>query len=498
MNMWIHMRNVFYKGLLLTVWFMLAMAPALKAQDRGFLMERMERDLEELNRQLKEAEEDLREFADRRLDFEVSRQIPVEFLNEYVPPVRYSEVASRLKKIENKVPLVHNKRVHAFVQYFCQKGRTYSRGVLSRKNLYFPIFEKYLKAHGMPEELKYLAVVESGLKPQAMSRVGAAGLWQFMPSTGKVYGLKYDYFRDERMDPEKSTVAACKHLKTLYKTFGDWELAIAAYNCGRGNVRRAIRRSGYKRNFWDIYRYLPRETRSYLPQFVAITYMFEYADEHNLVTRNRRNAIPADTLLFSQFVNLKSLSELTEVPIEDIRLMNPEIKYDALPGNYKGYSLRFPKAHAQVFREKRQKIMAVAGQKDKRKIMEKAKRTPWSVYGRDMIYHRVRRGDVLGRIALRYRVRLSDLRRWNNLRGNLIRVGQRLRIYSRSSKYLSKRRKSRRTPQNIPYSKTHWVKRGDTLWSIAKLYKGLTVQKLKRLNGLVGNRIKPGQKLRIG
>ncbi|MFT5640637.1 MAG: membrane-bound lytic murein transglycosylase D, partial [Cyclobacteriaceae bacterium] len=208
-----------------------------------------------------------------------SQNIPV---FDFIPDATYEEVEDRVGCIDSEIVLNYNNKVKSFIDYFTIRDRDYSRRTLHYSTYYFPMFEKYLKKYNLPDALKYLAVVESGLRTNAVSHASAVGLWQFIPSTGKMYGLNEDWYVDDRMDPEKATDAACRHLKDLYRTFDDWELAIAAYNCGAGNVRKAIRRSGYKRKFWEIYRYLPRETRSYLPQFVAIAYTFNYAFEHNL------------------------------------------------------------------------------------------------------------------------------------------------------------------------------------------------------------------------
>ena len=190
---------------------------------------------------------------------------------EYIPAdFTYDEVKARLEKIEGKIPLHFNDKVFAFVNYFVIKDRDYTRMMMRRENVYFPLFEKYLEKYGIPDELKYLSIIESGLNTKALSRAGAAGLWQFMPPTGRHYGLYQDWYVDERLDPEKATDAACRYLRDLYNQFNDWELAIAAYNTGPGNIRKAIRRAGYKKTFWEIYPYLHRETRSYLPQFTAM------------------------------------------------------------------------------------------------------------------------------------------------------------------------------------------------------------------------------------
>ena len=197
--------------------------------------------------------------------------LPLDY--EYIPAEETPElVADRLSCLQQTIPLPYNSNIHGFINFFTIRNREYTRLMLRRKDLYFPIFEKYLAKYNLPQELKYLSVIESGLNPRAISRASAVGLWQFMSFTGRYFNLYSDWYFDDRMDPEKSTEAACLYLKQLHSMFKNWELALAAYNSGPGTVNRAIRRSGYKRTFWEIYNYLPRETRSYVPQYVAIIY----------------------------------------------------------------------------------------------------------------------------------------------------------------------------------------------------------------------------------
>ncbi|HLZ17095.1 MAG TPA: lytic transglycosylase domain-containing protein [Cyclobacteriaceae bacterium] len=202
---------------------------------------------------------------------------------DFIPADETPElVADRLNCLQKAIELNYNSKVHAFVDYFTVRDRDYTRMILRRRDLYFPLFEKKLKQYNLPDELKYLSIIESGLNPRAMSAARAVGLWQFMSSTGKYFGLHNDWFSDDRMDPERATDAACRYLSQLYSIFHNWHLALAAYNSGPGTVRWAIRRSGYKKTFWEIYPYLPRETRSYVPQFIAIIYAVNYANEHNI------------------------------------------------------------------------------------------------------------------------------------------------------------------------------------------------------------------------
>ncbi len=262
---------------------------------------------------------------------------------EYIPNSETPELLTdRLSCIEQTIPLTYNDRIHAFINYFTIKDRDYTRMVLQRKDLYFPIFEKYLAQYGLPDELKYLSIVESGLNPRAVSRARAVGLWQFMSSTGRYFGLHNDWYIDDRMDPEKSTEAACKYLGQLYKMFNDWELALAAYNSGPGNVRKAIRRSGYKKTFWEIHRYLPRETRSYLPQFVAIMYTLNYTQNHNLFVTDVEQSIPSDTLLVNKFLHFETFANLTGAQMDEMTRLNPSVLRKAIPETGKNYIIKVP------------------------------------------------------------------------------------------------------------------------------------------------------------
>ncbi|BDD11309.1 hypothetical protein FUAX_37410 [Fulvitalea axinellae] len=466
------------------------------ARLRGRFME----DLKWVHREMLEADEDLRAFKANRAIRGLEASIPVDFRDEHIPRVSPEVLAQRLKALDTEIPMTYNRYSKSFIDYYTIRDRAYSRQAMSRKSMYFPIFERKLREHGLPDELKYLAVVESGLKPRVMSRAGAIGLWQFMSRTGKYYGLSYDHFQDERMDPEKSTEAACRYLKDLYMMFGDWELALAAYNCGPGNVRKAIRRSDYKRNFWQIYRYLPRETRSYLPQFIALTYTFKHAEEHNLVARVENHPIETDTVRMNGFVNLKVVANLIGTSMDSVSFVNPSLKYEAIPDSYKNYVVNLPVSNVDYFRQNRTWILDSASNVDKKRIMHRAKTSPASIFGRDLIYYRVKRGDVLGSIAIRYGVKVRDLRNWNSLRGNMIRVGQRLRIYTRgsvASKYRNSKSSAKKNvaPRDIPSSRVHYVKQGESLWSISRMYKNVSVEKIKKLNGLKRNNLKPGQKL---
>ena len=417
---------------------------------------------------------------------------------EYVPDLSYQEVADRIGCMESNVPLSYNKVVKSFIDYFTVRDREYTKLMMQRVNLYFPIFEYYLEKHGLPDELKYLSIIESGLHPTARSRVGAAGLWQFMPSTGRLFKLYQDFYIDERLDPYKSTEAACIYLKSLYNRFKDWELVLASYNAGPGKVRRAIRRSGHKKKFWEIYDHLPRETRSYLPQFVAMTYVLNHTQEHNLKVDQVLYPIKSDTIHVSHYVDLKAFAEQIDVCYEDIKTLNPALRRGAVPPHAKNYALRLPIDKMPILQASRTQILDSAASKGKEELAKLARSEPGSTYGRHKVRHRVRSGEVLGSIAQNYHVRVSDLRKWNNLRGNLIRSGQMLNVWVKSGYQNTVAQNKPTTPVDIPSSKTHLVQPGDTLWEISLKYKGLTIEKIKKLNNLRSNSIKPGQRLIIG
>ncbi|MEY3418016.1 MAG: hypothetical protein RL060_2128, partial [Bacteroidota bacterium] len=270
---------------------------------------------------------------------------------EYVPDYTEDEVIARLGSIENRIKLNYNRRVLSFVDFFVNRNRQYSKMVLSRKALYFPIFEATLAKYGLPQELKYLAIVESGLKNTAKSGVGAVGLWQFMPSTGRMYNLNNGTLIDDRMDPVQATEAACKYLKWLFNYFGDWELALASYNCGPGYVRNAIKKAGGVKSFWAVYDFLPQETRSYVPQFVAIAYMVNFSREHNLTPATIEYAMDHDTILVDRKIDLKVFCDQFGVCVEDVKKLNPAVKTNIIPGHHKAYPLKIPADKAGLVRD---------------------------------------------------------------------------------------------------------------------------------------------------
>ncbi|HYG01568.1 MAG TPA: LysM peptidoglycan-binding domain-containing protein [Chryseosolibacter sp.] len=424
---------------------------------------------------------------------------------EYVPGDDHPEIISdRLACVEKKIPLVYNDKIHAFINYFTVKDRDYTRMMMRRKNLYFPIFEKYLAKYGLPDELKYLSIIESGLNPRATSRVRAVGLWQFMSATGRYYGLNHDWYIDERMDPEKATDAACRYLRDLYRMFDDWELALAAYNTGPGNVKKAIRRSGYKKTFWQIYPHLPRETRSYVPQFVAIIYTMNYLGEHNFIDEGDERHVESDTIHVRRFLNFETFASMTGSCLEDLQKLNPSIQRNVIPENGKTFTMVVPTT-AKLALEKNRFAILDSASRSGRKQIEALAKAAQNSYGGDRVVYKVRSGDVLGSIALRHRVTVANIKKWNHLKSNTIRTGQRLTIWTKGSgprstsvASSSKSKSAAAYVQNIKGAKTYTVQPGDTLWDISRKFDGLTIEKIKQLNNLSNSRIKAGQKLIVG
>jgi membrane-bound lytic murein transglycosylase D len=429
-------------------------------------------------------------------------------------------IADQISCLQNEVPLSYNNTVQSFINYFTIRKRSYIRTMLSRKHIYFPLYESTLKKNNLPDELKYLSIVESGLNPRAVSRARAVGLWQFMSPTGREFGLQQDAYIDERMDPVKSTQAGCRYLQYLYNMFGDWELALAAYNCGPGNVRRAIRRSGNKTTFWDIYSYLPRETRSYVPMFVAVTYVMNHHKDYNIRPDSLQRFIAYDTIHVNQHLDLELFAKHLNVPLDDFKLLNPQLKRNVVPAHFKNYPLRVPQDALTLLADNRQAILDSAARTSPAtaELLAAAETTPQrhasvSSGGRTKVTHRVTRGDALGKIADYYNVAVADIRKWNKLRGSSIRAGQRLAIWVQEHTVSSREEhekpapaKAKAAPSQTSSSlakastkgKVYRVQPGDTLWSISKGHGGISVERIKKMNKLRSNELKPGQRLILG
>lgn len=345
--------------------------------------------------------------------------------NPYFSDTVYTE---RLANLPCLVPMVYNQPVRSHIDRYATKLRHQVSYMLGMMRYYEPLIEQALDVHGVPNELKYLPVIESALNPVAVSRVGATGLWQFMYTTGKIYGLKQNSLVDDRRDPVKATWAAAKHLRDLYDRFGDWSLAIAAYNCGSGNVNKAIYRSGGKTSFWDIYWYLPRETRGYVPAFIAATYIMTYHAEHGICPMESKLPLETDTIMINRLLHFDQIAAVCDIDIETLRGLNPQYREDVIPGKFQPNSLRLPEDKIRdfilsgdsIYNYEREKYFS----EEKVKVIKNQATNSF-------VTHKIRSGETLSTIARRYRVTVTELKQWNGLRNSNIVAGKTLKIYPR-------------------------------------------------------------------
>ena len=467
---------------------------------------------------------------------------------EAVPTFTPEVVASRMAVLDRNTPfnLVYNSTVQGFIDLYAVRRRDISKKVLGMSELYFPMFEEYLAKYDIPLEMKYLAIVESALNPVAISRAGAGGLWQFMVGTGKMYGLDVTSYQDERFDPYKSTDAACRYLKSLYKTFGDWQLALAAYNSGPGNVNKAIRRSGGKRDFWSIKPFLPKETQGYVPAFIAVNYVMGYASEYNIYpSKPLITFYETDTVGVTKRIDFQALSKVVDMPVQDIAFLNGTYKLKEVPANGHKHYLILPVSKVGLFMANEELVYA----QSEIKVVEpelvastndapegQPGKVVWETTWKS---HKVKKGESLGTISDKYNVSLADLRKWNKIKNSRIVPGQTLKVQARTKKVIYedkpnetvKEKPAAEVAQNsesgeeenyqqstdVPAKKQvetkqtaqveksaapakykyYTIQKGDTLTKIANA-KGVTVNEIKHLNkGLKENKLAVGQKIKI-
>jgi len=339
----------------------------------------------------------------------------------------------RLSKMPCLMEMPFNPTVRSFIDIYTVRKRRQVEYMLGLSNYYFPLFEQVLGANNLPLELKYLSIIESALNTTIVSRMGAAGLWQLMIGTGRMYGLEINSLVDERLSPVKATNAAAHFLKDLFSIYGDWNLVIASYNCGPGNINKAIRRSGGKRDYWAIYPFLPKETRAYVPVFIAANYSMHYASEHNLCAAIVNMPVLTDTIMVHKRIHLEQIASVLNLPIEEIRLLNAQYRKDIIPGDIKPYELCLPLNYANTFIEKIDQIVAYKADElinVRRSEIEIQQASESIVPGglSKVIYYKVKRGQTLGNIAAKYGISVKKLKMWNHIKGSNIRTGQRLKI----------------------------------------------------------------------
>ncbi len=466
---------------------------------------------------------------------------------DFIPKYTDADIKEKLKLIPAIVPMNYNQHVKTFIDLFAYRKRGLMTRCLANSQIYFPIFEEILDRKGIPVEFKYLPIVESAFNPIAVSRVGATGLWQFMYGTGQMMGLNINSYIDERRDPVKATEAAADYLRKLYDIYGDWHLVLAAYNSGPGNVNKAIARAGGVKNFWAIMNYLPAETRSYVPTFIAAVYVMENYKDYKLVSAEpKRELYAVDTVLITQKVSLKHISNILGIAEDELQFLNPSIKIGVIPYTQNGFALNLPVNYFAMFEARKEEIM-----NDPSQLTVNIEPAP--VTATKTIYYKVKKNETIAKVASKHGVSVSSIKKWNRLKSSSVYAGQKLKLVvpapsnSVSSNYAqafnSKIIEKTTTPATTavvsqidtaqtevattdtnvttPTADTavkgesqaqinlagfdkkcncifHVVQPGDTLWGLTKRYQGLTIDKLKADNKALRERpIKVGDIIKI-
>ena len=437
----------------------------------------------------------------------IKRAVKSNCQSSEVPPVISDSICKlRLSKLPYLMEMPYNSTVRSYIDLYTIKKRRQMESMLGMSEYYFPVFEQVLGANNLPLELKYLSIIESALNTTIVSRMGAAGLWQLMIATGKMYGLEVNSLVDERLSPVKATNAAARFMKDLHSIYGDWNLVIAAYNCGPGNVNKAIRKAGGKRDYWAIYPFLPRETRGYVPIFIAANYSMHYAKEHNICPATVNMPAVTDTVMVRKRISLVQVASVLNLPLELVRLLNPQYRKDIIPGNIKPYSLCLPQKYVNKYLDLQDSILAYKADSlvnDRRDVIEILSNSPSSSSnnGGNAKLHKVLRGQTLKSIAAKYGISTTKLKMWNNIKTSTVKVGSYLKVSQPTSQNMMDKEetpaaaKVAEDKQNANTAlKYHTVEKGQNLFAIATKY-GVTVEELQLWNSMASANVKVGDKI---
>lgn len=454
-------------------------------------------------------------YKHRKLD--LNDLISMDYDNaEFVSDIPDSVYIAKLTKMNSFIPIPYNNIVRNEIIKYTQKRPALAKRILGLSSYYMPQFEEIFDYYGLPQELKVMAIIESALNPVAVSITNAKGIWQFMYRTALQYNLQINSYVDERLDPIASAHAAAKYLRDAYTIFGDWSLAICSYNCGAGNVNKAIRRAGSK-DFWDIYPYLPRETRGYIPAFVGALYLTNYYKEYQIVPEAPvQMPVHVDTFMVKENLHFEQISENIGISVLELRLLNPQYTQDIIPGNERNYILRLPHNYTIPFVEKEKEIYAYKDSIYFNPIVYNRLKESRAISAGESLTHTVKKGETLGEIALKYKVKVADIQKWNKLTSkSIIRPGQKLKIHKGGvavATHNTSASQQKATSSSGGGSNTahvagtsesggytwYTIKKGDTLLGISLKYPGVSLNDLLKINGFTKNtKIFPGKKIKI-